>query len=172
MRAWFESCFPEWNLPSLLILKKQKEGWEEEFDTEKAAYGRLQALQGTVIPQFLGQVQCDKTRGMLLSDIGGVCLAAPEGSLLEVANFRRMLHEALTTFAPFRILPEDVKLANFHYTGDKVMVVDLEMVSRQPLTDKYLTEEIESMVNTLAEFYEDNQFAYWEDGLIVIDTRK
>ncbi|KAM7188715.1 hypothetical protein V8F33_010485, partial [Rhypophila sp. PSN 637] len=165
-----ESFFPEWNLPSVLILKKQMEGWEEEFDTEKATYARLRPLQGIVIPEFLGEVRYEKTRAMLLSDIGGACLAAAEGSLLEVADFRRMLHEALHSFAPFRILPEDVKLANFHYTGDKVMVVDLEMVSRQPLTDKYLKEETESMVNTLAESYEDNQFVYWEDGLIAIDT--
>ncbi|KAM7209877.1 hypothetical protein V8F06_014742 [Rhypophila decipiens] len=60
------------------VNKKQKEGWEEEFHMEKAAYARLRPLQGIVIPEFLGEVRCDKTRAILLSDIGGACLATPE----------------------------------------------------------------------------------------------
>ncbi|KAK0701107.1 hypothetical protein B0T21DRAFT_379317 [Apiosordaria backusii] len=169
-RAWFGSFFPEWNLPSRVVLKKEKKGWEEEFEMEKATYARLRPLQGTVIPKFLGELRCDNTRALLLSDIGGVCLATPEGALLEVADFRRMLYQALTAVSQFRILQEDIKLDNFHHIGDKIMVVDLERVSEEPLSDEQLDLGIKYAVDSLAARYEDNQFCFWEDGLITIDT--
>ncbi|KAL2757046.1 hypothetical protein ACRALDRAFT_1075753 [Sodiomyces alcalophilus JCM 7366] len=168
IRVWFESSFPEWNLPSRLILKQQKEGWDEEFEMEKATYAKLRPLQGTVIPEFFGQLRYGNTKALLLSDIGGACLATPEGSLLEVADFRRMLSQALAAMSQFGILHGDPKLDNFHLTGDKIMMVDFESVSEEPLTDKQLEVGVESIVNFLAAGYEDNQYCYWDDGLIAI----
>ncbi|KAK3940853.1 hypothetical protein QBC46DRAFT_458639 [Diplogelasinospora grovesii] len=109
----------------------QKEGWNEEFEIEKATYAKLRPF-------------------VLLLDIGGACLATPEGALLE----------ALTAFSQFRILQEDVKLDNFHLAGDKIMVVDLEKVSEEPLSDKQLEFGIKSVVNSLAECYKENQYCF------------
>ena len=58
-----------------IILKVQKSGWDEEFDTEKAAYEKLKRLQGRVIPICYGQAQYEGTRALILSDIGGACIA-------------------------------------------------------------------------------------------------
>lgn len=153
----------------MLILKKQKPDWEDEFDEEKKRYAELRSLQGVVIPKFFGEVRCGGTRAILLSDIGGACLAAPDGSLLQVADFRRMLHKALILLSPFNVLPGDIKLDNFHCTGDKIMIVDLEMLDSLP--EEEMDRYIKYTVNRLAESYEDNQYVYWEDGLIAIDPK-
>lgn len=170
IRTWFESSLPEWTLPSRLILKKHKEGWDDEFEMEKATYTKLRSLQGIVISRLFGELRYDNTRALLLSDIGGVCLATPEGSLLELADFRRLLYQALTTLSHFKILQEDVKLDNFHLTNDKVMIVDLEKVSEESLSDEDLDFGIKSAVDSLAAFYERNQYYFWEEGLISIAT--
>ena len=36
LRSCIHSAFPEWFVPTKIVVKKQKEGWEEEFDMEKA----------------------------------------------------------------------------------------------------------------------------------------
>ncbi len=171
MQAWFESSFPEWTLPPQLILKKQKKNWEEEFEAEKAVYAKLRPLQGTVVPKLFGEVQYDNTRALLMSDIGGVCLAAPEGGMLELDEFRRLIRQALTTLSRFGVLQDDTKLDNFHLTDGKVMVVDLEMTSnenQQPLMDEQLEFGINCTVDFLAKFYQDNQYCFWEDGILSV----
>lgn len=170
LRSWFDSAFPEWSLPSQVILKTQKEGWDEEFEMEKATYTKLRPLQGVIITKFLSEVRYNGVRALLLSDVGGACLATPEGALLELAEFRRMLAQALTALSHFAILHHDVKLDNFHVARDRIMVVDLERVSDGPLSDEYLEVGIESAVDSLARHYESNQYCFWEDGLIMIDT--
>ncbi|KAK4152615.1 hypothetical protein C8A00DRAFT_16080 [Chaetomidium leptoderma] len=171
IQAWFESFFPEWSLPSQLILKKQKKGWDEEFEAEKAAYTKLLPLQGVVIPRCFGQLRYDNARALLLSDIGGACLAEPDGALLEVPDFRRLLLQALTALAQFRVLPDDIKLDNFQLTGDKIMALDLETLRQGPeMTDEQLATDIGGMMETLTRLYEGNQYGFWEDGLIMIDN--
>ncbi|KAK5662930.1 hypothetical protein OQA88_6342 [Cercophora sp. LCS_1] len=171
IQTWFESSFPEWTLPPQLILKKQKKNWEEEFEAEKAAYAKLRPLQGTVVPKLFGELRYDNTRALLMSDIGGVCLAAPEGGMLELDEFRRLIRQALTAPSRFGVLQDDTKLDNFHLTDGKVMVVDLEMTSnenQQPLTDEQLEFGINCAVDFLAGFYESNQYCFWEDGILSV----
>lgn len=171
IQAWFESAFPEWTLPSQLILKKQKKNWQEEFDAEKAAYAKLRPLQGTVVPRFFGELQFDNTIALLMSDIGNVCLAAPEGGMLELDEFRRLVRQALTALSRFGVLQDDTKLDNFHLTNGSVMVVDFEMTSneiQQPLTDEQLEFGIDCALESLAKSYEDNQYCFWEDGILSI----
>jgi len=168
LRTWLDSIFPEWNLPSCVIVKKQKQDWEEEFDLEKANYARLRPLQGTVIPELFAELGYDNARALLLSDIGCVCLATPEGALLDIADSRRLLRQVLTALSQFGILQEDIKLDNFHLTGDRIMVVDLENLSMEELLDKQLEFGINSTVNILAKRYEDNQLCFLEDGLLVL----
>jgi hypothetical protein len=77
LRSWVRSAFPEWFLPEKIVLKKQKSGWEDELDTEKATYEKLRCLQGLVIPTCYGQLQYEGSRALVLSDIGGACVAEP-----------------------------------------------------------------------------------------------
>ncbi|KAK0655244.1 hypothetical protein B0T16DRAFT_314567 [Cercophora newfieldiana] len=171
IQAWFELLFPEWTLPSRLILKKQKKNWEEEFEAEKAAYAKLHLLQGTVVPRLFGELQYDNTPALLMSDIGGVCLAAPEGGMLELDEFRRLVRQALTALSRFGVLQDDTKLDNFHLTDGRVMVVDLEMTSnenQEPLTDEQLEFGTDCAVDYLAKSYEDNQYCFWEDGILSV----
>ncbi|KAL2017963.1 hypothetical protein VTK56DRAFT_1495 [Thermocarpiscus australiensis] len=171
VRGWLDSSFPEWNLPSRVILKKQKEGWEEEFEMEKATYAKLRPLQGIVIPRLLGELRYDNARALLLSDIGGACLATPEGALLEPADLRRMLCQALTALSHFGISQDDIKLDNFQLTGDKIMMVDLERVNEVHLLGKEeLDLGVKDTVDILADNYDSNQYCFWEDGLISIDN--
>jgi hypothetical protein len=87
LRSWANASFPEWLLPTKIVLK-QKDGWEEEFDNEIAAYERLKCLQGLVIPRCYGQAQYEGTHALVLSDIGGVCVVEPEGAVLSVQDMR------------------------------------------------------------------------------------
>jgi hypothetical protein len=173
VQAWFKfgSLFPEWTLPTRLILKRQKKNWEDEFEAEKAAYAKLRSLQGTVVPILFGELRDDNTLALFLSDVGGVCLAAPDGAMLKLEEFRLLVRQALTAIARFGVLQDDAKLDNFHLNDGRVMVVDLEMTSnesQQRLTDEQLRFGIDCEVDFLANSYEDNQYCFWEDGVLSV----
>jgi hypothetical protein len=170
IQAWLNSTFPEWSLPSQVILKKHKEGWDEEFETEKAAYAKLRPLQGVVVPKCFGELNYNHSRALLLSDIGGGCLATPEGALLEVPELRQKLSQALTALAQFKIIQDDIKLDNFHLAGDKILVVDLERLREESMSDDQVASDINSTINFLVRIYEYNQYCFWEDGLIVVES--
>lgn len=80
LRTWTESSFPEWLLPTSVIVRNQKVGWDEEFETkpEVTAYQKLKCLQGVVIPIFHGEVQCESQPALYLPAIGGACVAKPQ----------------------------------------------------------------------------------------------
>ncbi|KAK3373651.1 hypothetical protein B0T24DRAFT_529550 [Lasiosphaeria ovina] len=169
---WFKSAFPEWSLAPEVILKKQKEGWDEEFNTEKATYAQLRPLQGVVVPKLIGELELGGNRALLLSDIGSADLASPEACLLKIDDFRRMLSQALTALAQFGISHGDEKLDNYHLVGDKIMVVDFELVNDRPLTEKQLERNIGFTVEFLAEHYQRRQHSLWKTGLIQIDSEE
>lgn len=114
------------------------------FEVERGVYERLRPLQGDVIPRLLGELEYDGARALLLSDIGGVCLASPAGGmvlqekgddeLVRAKELGRLLRDALGALAGMGVSHDDVKLNNFHLVGEgegegaKVMVVDLEQV--------------------------------------------
>ncbi|KAF5714135.1 hypothetical protein FGLOB1_3635 [Fusarium globosum] len=129
---WLQNKFPEWFLPERIVLKSQKPNWEEEFDKELKAYHKLQLLQGTFIPRFFGMIQHNNIRTLILSDIGGECLATPEGAVLEKQDLRTLLDQTFTSLADHGAYHDDMKLDNFHLVTDqgkdKIMAVDLESV--------------------------------------------
>ncbi|KAH6622676.1 hypothetical protein F5144DRAFT_605223 [Chaetomium tenue] len=161
----------EWSLPAQLILKRQKEGWDEEFEMEKAAYAKLKPLQGVFVPQFFGELRYENTRAILLSDIGGACLATPAGSLLEPPELRRRLNETLTALAEFRILQDDVKLDNFHVVGEKVVAVDFERLQNQDMHEDDIARDVKGTIDWLLRLYDGNQYCFWDDGFIKVDDR-
>ncbi|KAL2160782.1 hypothetical protein VTH06DRAFT_979 [Thermothelomyces fergusii] len=171
-KGWFEWLFPEWCLPSQVIFKKYKDGWDEEFQSERKAYARLKPLQGIVVPKLYGELTYHEPfssrRALLLSDIGDACVATAEGALLSVPDFRRQLHQTLTTLSHFKVYQDDVKLDNFHLVGDKIVMVDLERLQGENVSYEI---GVDGTVKWLADLYEDHQYCLWKDGHIKIERQ-
>ncbi|KAK3933730.1 hypothetical protein QBC46DRAFT_105089 [Diplogelasinospora grovesii] len=170
LRSWAHSSFPEWFLPTNIVLKKQKDGWDEEFDTEKATYEKLKCLQGLVIPTYYGQVQYMGTRALVLSDIGGACVAEPEGAVLSEQDVRPLFDQALSALASQGISHDDMKLDNFHLVsngGNKaIMIVDLERINELP-PEKDRARIVQADVDFLMQAYRDHLECLREDGLLL-----
>ncbi|KAK4206522.1 hypothetical protein QBC37DRAFT_458617 [Rhypophila decipiens] len=145
LRSWAQSSFPEWFLPTNIVLKRQKDGWDEEFDAERSTYQDLACLQGIVIPTCYGQVQHDGKRAL---------------SLFE---------QALGTLASHGISHGDLKLDNFHLVGKPgnraMFIVDLENVDIiQPEHDRAWI--VQSDVSHLMQAYRDHLVCLEYDGLL------
>lgn len=138
IRSCLESIFPYWTLPDTVILKQQKDGWEEDFNVERAAYEKLMQLQGHAIPILLGQVTYNGVRALILSDVGGASMATAGGALIDGGDIlsetelQTMLYEALGTMVECGISHDDIKLDNFRRVeraGKRaIKVLDLERV--------------------------------------------
>lgn len=151
MRKWY----PEWYLPSAIVLKSQKPDWEEEFDNELASYRSLQSLQGTVIPRHFGVVQFEGVRSHLMADIGGVCIPYTIETAEEAYTIvSKLIHESLSALASRGFVQDDVKLDNFHVVGSRVVVVDLERVERTRNPDE-LAKFVDSSVQLLMKQYQN-----------------
>ncbi|CAG7564247.1 unnamed protein product [Fusarium equiseti] len=85
---WVEKKLPEWFLRDRIVLKTQKPDWEEEFDNGLLAYHKLQSVQGITVPKLYGMVQHDNNRALVLSDIGGHCVATPKDAVLDEEDMR------------------------------------------------------------------------------------
>ncbi|KAK7402701.1 hypothetical protein QQX98_011565 [Neonectria punicea] len=139
--SWVQDRLPEWCLPEKIVFKKQKEGWDEEFDQEKAAYAKLRPIQGITVPRFYGAIAYNDTRAMILSDIGGACVASPEGAVLDEKDFYQLLYKATTSLTDLGVSHDDSKLDNLHLVTedgkDKIMMVDLERVDMDLSEDDF-----------------------------------
>lgn len=132
-------------------------------------YAKLRPLHAVLIPKCFGGLGYEGTRALMLSDIGGACLASPEGCLLEAADLWRMLHQALSALAEFEITHDDIKLDNFHLTGDRFMVVDFETVNDGLAEASKLSWVVDCDEDRVVKYYEDHQYCLWDDGEIVVD---
>ncbi|RKL03840.1 hypothetical protein BFJ68_g6672 [Fusarium oxysporum] len=108
--SWLQSKFPEWFLPDKIVLKCQKENWEEEFDHEVIAYNRLRPIQGLTIPKLYGKIQYTNTRALILSDIGGSSLSTPDGAVLDEQGIEPLLHQALSSLNEYGVCHDGVLL--------------------------------------------------------------
>ncbi|KAH6631308.1 hypothetical protein F5144DRAFT_214755 [Chaetomium tenue] len=168
LRSWAERSFPEWFLPLNIVLKQKKEGWDEEFDTEIATYQKLRGLQGTIIPIYYGQVRFEGKPALILSDIGGACVAEPKGAVLREEDLRPLFRQALSALMSQGISHDDVKLDNFHLVrnsaGRAIMVVDLERVN-EIAPEKDREQIVQWDVNSLMRAYRDDLECLQWDGL-------
>jgi serine/threonine protein kinase len=120
-------------LPLSLVVKKQKTGWQEQFNMEIEAYGTLQELQGTVIPRFYGQCTVNGVPALLLSDIGGRTLETlAQNDDVPVKSLKTLLARALSALSTHGAIYSDPRLDNFLLCDDKIMIVDLEGVKFLP----------------------------------------
>ncbi|RSL61280.1 hypothetical protein CEP54_006327 [Fusarium duplospermum] len=164
------SSYPEWALPRRFVFKKEKEYWESEFEMEKAAYEMLKPLQGYFIPTCFGQIDYDDTRALLLSDIGGACLATSEGAVLRHDELQPLLEETLTALVTAGVSHDDLKLDNFHlveddHGSDRIMVVDLERVDIG-LSEKQGAFAVKCAVDFLMQAYKAHLACLENDGLL------
>ncbi len=65
------TTWPVYFLPDVVVVKKLKAGWDDEFQNEQNMYKKLAPLQGRVIPIFYGVAQCEGTRALILSEVQG-----------------------------------------------------------------------------------------------------
>ena len=176
------SAFPEWSLPENIVLKKQKDNWEDEFDTELATYEKLQCLQGHIIPTLFGKVEYEGTRALVLSDLRGASMAEPagailrSGTMLSEAEFRRLSAEALGALAACGILYDDLKLDNFlrleSHKGDSIMmIVDLEQVYEVECKEER-SRLVEGDADLLAERYGKHLTCMRNDGFLPAEQSK
>ncbi|KAI8715919.1 hypothetical protein NCS52_01100900 [Fusarium sp. LHS14.1] len=165
-----QAKFPEWFLPERIVLKVEKDNWKEEFELEKTAYEKLKCLQGDVIPRCYGQIEYDEKRALILSDVGGACLATPDGAVLDENDLRLLLDKAITSLTDRHVSHDDTKLNNFHLVTengkDRIMVVDLEMVDMDLSEDGYAF-AARSKVSWLIQQYRQHLDTMKYDGVIL-----
>ncbi|GKU09528.1 unnamed protein product [Fusarium langsethiae] len=167
---WVESKFPEWFLPDRIVLKSQKPDWEEEFDNELLAYNKLQPVQSITVPKFYGMVQHENTRALILSDIGGHCVANPEGAVLDEQDMRTLFYHAFKSINKFGVSYEDPKLDNFHLVNDegkdKIMIVDLESADYEQ-TEEELAYTAKTTTNFMMRQYRNHLQCMEYDGVLL-----
>ncbi|RSM19251.1 hypothetical protein CDV31_001928 [Fusarium ambrosium] len=175
-RSFVQRVFPEWFLATNIVLKTERQGKEEEhgdadelMDTEIRAYERLKPVQGVVVPVYYGQVRCNGSRSIIVQDVGGASLREPEGMLLELDEFVRLLEECYTALISFGVNLEDSQLGNFILVDGKVMAVDLEMVSFYRTEDE-MKQFMYMDMSELARRYRDHRKYLRREGWLEAET--
>lgn len=128
IQAFVRSIWPTGFLPSVVVVKKRKPGWDEEFDNEKLMYNRLRALQGRRIPFFYGEARCEGTRALVLSEMAGIVACEQKPPYLERGEFRRRIEAAVQELSMFGVSVDDKKLHNVLLADDGVVLVDMESI--------------------------------------------
>lgn len=123
-----KSVIPGYFLPSRIVIKKLKPGWNDEFENEKSMYERLLSLQGSLIPRCFGETIVHGTRALILSEVDGIESCNQKFPYLEPLEFQRRIEEAFAELAKFGLAYGDLKPDNFLLVGDRVVIVDLESV--------------------------------------------
>ncbi|KAH7186020.1 uncharacterized protein B0J16DRAFT_343112 [Fusarium flagelliforme] len=105
-------------------------------------------------------VQHGNTRALVLSDIGGHCVAIPKGAVLDEEDMRPLVYQAFRSINDFGVSHEDTKLDNFHLVtdeegNDKIMMVDLESADYEQ-TEEDLTYTAKSKTNFVMGLYRDH----------------
>lgn len=151
---------PEHFLPSTVILKTLKRGWDDEFANEKIVYKRLESLQGRVIPSFLGNAIYNGKPSILISYIDGIMPYEQDKNCpMSVEEFNSKVEFAVRQMEPFGLSHGDMKLDNFIICGDRVMVIDLESVEdeAEDVLDFAIETHLEMLMSQY-QIYLDNRF--------------
>ncbi|KAK1514122.1 uncharacterized protein CCOS01_14062 [Colletotrichum costaricense] len=139
-------------LPKNVILKIEYPKDRDLFDPPKTAlfenealiYDRLQPLQGSVIPRYLGLAGIAGRRAHLLSDIGGMSMIKKELLRTDPAtNFEEMISVSLCLIRQHGVRLEYLDPSNVHLCGDALYIVDLEHAQLIPSDLSHEEEEEE-----------------------------
>lgn len=124
-----KAIYPEWFLPSTVILKKRKLDWDDEFETEKRIYHHLKPLQGTFIPKFYGEAIYDGSPALVLSKICGQRLHDIDFDTRPEADdpiFEAKVEEAFKALTEYGVIHGDSELHNIFEVEGRVMIIDFE----------------------------------------------
>lgn len=165
-RLWIRTIFPEWFLPRSLIIKPQRKGERELFETERRAYRQLKAVQSILVPKLYGQVRHNRTRCFLLEDVGGVSLASPEGALLELEKLSELLQECFQTLHSFDVHQLDPNPGNYQLVDGKLKALDFGDVDFDLSED---SKELfsSSRISSILGYYRNMQRFYEHEGKLV-----
>lgn len=156
LQALLRHFWPILFLPKRFILEK-KNGWDDEFDNEKAMYARLEAFQGVLIPICYGEVEFEGSRALVMSVIDGRKLS--EVTDLTVERVKELAESALLPLQHHGVVPDDMKLDNFILVrGDRLVLIDLEHVDEPDIPEE-MTETAKSAVLMLLDNYKACQSA-------------
>ncbi|KAM6540281.1 hypothetical protein FALCPG4_002002 [Fusarium falciforme] len=123
-----KSVIPGYFLPSRIVVKKLKLGWNDEFKNEKSMYERLLSLQGRLIPKCFGETTVHGSHVLIFSEVNGIESCNQKFPCLEPLEFQRRVEEAFAGLAKYGLAYGDLKLDNLLLVGDRVVIVDLESV--------------------------------------------
>ncbi|PQE14726.1 kinase-like domain protein [Rutstroemia sp. NJR-2017a BBW] len=124
-----KAIYPEWFLPSTVILEKRKLDWDDEFETEKRIYHHLKSLQGTFIPQFYGGAIYDGSPALVLSEIYGKRLHDINFDTRPEADdpiLKAKLEEDFKVLTKYGVIYRDREMHNILEVEDRIMVIDFE----------------------------------------------
>ncbi|KAL2109882.1 hypothetical protein VUR80DRAFT_1888 [Thermomyces stellatus] len=156
LQALLRHFWPILFLPKRFILKKKKNGWDDEFDNEKAMYARPEAFQGALIPICYGEVEFEGSRALVMSVIDGRKLS--EVTDLTVERVKELAESALLPLQHHGVVPDDMKLDNFILVReDRLVLIDLEHVDEPDIPE--MTETAKSAVLMLLDNYKACQSA-------------
>ncbi|GJC85750.1 hypothetical protein ColLi_08588 [Colletotrichum liriopes] len=113
-------------LPKQIILKKEDCQHKHLFDNELRIYQKLEALQGTAIPQMHGLATIHGTRALVLSDIGGTALVEEGTRWVESTRLEEMLDRTIRQIWSMGVRLKDLSLLNVHLCEDAIWIVDFE----------------------------------------------
>jgi hypothetical protein len=135
-----KSRYPEWFLPRRIVLKRQKFGWDDHFDNEKAIYRALTSIQGRVVPVCYGEARCAETndtgpRTLVLSDVGGVTLKDGAARGLVGGDLERMLGDAFRALSGCRVAHDDRNLGNYRLVDNRTRIAILDFEHSYVLRD-------------------------------------
>lgn len=147
---------PRLGLPGTVIVKQQKDKWDDEFRNEILAYERLKALQGTVIPTLFGQGSFNERPALILSEVDGITLRELAKTDVQEKTLEIQLEKAIKALHEKGAEYGDLNLGNFLFCKNgEVVIVDLEEVEfpdkRQPW---------EGSVNLAGAGYQMSRFKY------------
>ncbi|KAJ5938202.1 hypothetical protein N7454_004544 [Penicillium verhagenii] len=114
-----------------VVIKQQKDEWEEEFKKEIQAYEKLSDVQGITIRHLYGQGVFNGIPALILSDLGGITLfdLGLKRSQIDDKMLENELHKAVKSLYDHGVEYWDEKLDNYLFCEDgKVRIVDLELV--------------------------------------------
>ncbi len=127
IQAFARTVWPAFFLPDVVVVKKLKPDWDDEFKTEKYMYKKLEPLQGHMIPIYYGEGQCEGTRALILSEVRGINAIEQENPCLHHREFARRLTVACGEMARYGLVSDDPCLWNLILVEDRIVFVDLEM---------------------------------------------
>ncbi|RTE70813.1 hypothetical protein BHE90_014786 [Fusarium euwallaceae] len=160
LQNFARALVPGYFLPSRIILKKMKAGWNDEFDNEVCMYERLRPAQGYLIPICYGLAWCDGKRALVLSKVEGIMpFEQPVETPLDALEFCRRLRVAYQELGTYGLMYGDPKLDNYLLVDDRIVIVDLETVEEAKEEG-----DVEYVIESNVEFARDRYRNY-------LDTR-